>query len=78
MKKRLLTTLTLVTLLLSLPSSVYAITEAEVESVGKEAAAGNVFIWVLCAVGFLKISQKIDSFYFRVRGKGFEGYLKQL
>lgn len=62
MKKRLLTTLTLVTLLLSLPSSVYAITEAEVEAVGKEAAAGNVFIWVLCAVGFLKISQKIDSF----------------
>ena len=62
MKKRLLTTLTLVTLLLSLPSTVYAITEAEVEAVGKEAAAGNVFIWVLCAVGFLKISQKIDSF----------------
>ena len=58
MKKRLLTTLTLVTLL-TLPSSVYAITEAEVEAVGKEAAAGNVFIWVLCAVGFLKISQKI-------------------
>ncbi len=28
----------------------------------KEAVAGNVLIWFLCAVSFLKISQKIDSF----------------
>ena len=33
MQKRLLTTLTLVTFLLSLPSTVYAITEAEFEAV---------------------------------------------
>ena len=45
---------------------VYAITEAEVQaqvsSAGREAVTGNLFIWFLCAVAFLKISQKIDSF----------------
>ncbi len=44
----------------------FAITEADVEAqvnaVGKEAVTGNVLIWFLCAVGFLKVSQKIDSF----------------
>lgn len=48
----------------SLP--VFAITEAEVQaqvnSVGREAVTGNLFIWFLCAVAFLKVSQKIDSF----------------
>lgn len=62
MRKRQLLILILCTLFLSLPSTVYAITEADVEAVGKEATAGNLFIWILCAVGFLKISQKIDSF----------------
>ncbi len=45
---------------------VFAITEAEVQAtvdaVGKEAVTGNLFIWFLCAVAFLKVSQKIDSF----------------
>lgn len=36
--------------------------QAQVDSVGKEAVAGNVFIWFLCAIAFLKVSQKIDSF----------------
>ncbi len=36
--------------------------QAQVDSAGKEAVAGNVFIWFLCAVAFLKVSQKIDSF----------------
>ena len=40
----------------------FAITESDVTAVGKEAAAGNLFIWFLCAIAFLKISQKIDSF----------------
>ena len=44
----------------------FAITESEVEAQtaasGKEAVVGNVLIWFLCAVGFLKVSQKIDSF----------------
>lgn len=49
---------------LSAPAS--AITESEVEaqvsSSGRETVAGNVLIWFLCAVSFLKVSQKIDSF----------------
>ena len=44
----------------------FAITEAEVEAQvaasSKEAVTGNVLIWFLCAIGFLKVSQKIDSF----------------
>ena len=36
--------------------------QAQVDAVGREAVAGNVFIWFLCAVAFLKVSQKIDSF----------------
>lgn len=44
----------------------FAITEAEVEAQvaasSKEAVTGNVLIWFLCAVSFLKVSQKIDSF----------------
>ncbi len=44
----------------------FAITESEVEaqvaSSGKAAVTGNVLIWFLCAVAFLKVSQKIDSF----------------
>ena len=44
----------------------FAITEAEVQAqvaaTSKEAVSGNLFIWFLCAVAFLKISQKIDSF----------------
>lgn len=45
---------------------VFAITEGDVQgqvdSQGREAVAGNIFIWFLCAIAFLKISQKIDSF----------------
>lgn len=44
----------------------YALTAEEAEqqiaTQGKEAVAGNVLIWFLCAVAFLKVSQKIDSF----------------
>lgn len=44
----------------------FALTESEVEAQvavsGKEAVTGNVLIWFLCAVAFLKVSQKIDSF----------------
>lgn len=44
----------------------FALTEAEVQAqvdtVGKEAVTGNVFIWFLCAIAFLKVSQKIDSY----------------
>ena len=36
--------------------------EAAVAASSKEAVTGNVLIWFLCAVAFLKVSQKIDSF----------------
>ena len=29
---------------------------------GSDASAGNAFVWYLCAIAFLKVSQKIDSF----------------
>ena len=49
---------------LSVPA--FAITEAEVEAqvsaTSREMVTGNVLIWFLCAIGFLKVSQKIDSF----------------
>lgn len=45
---------------------VFAITESEVQAQvdasSKEAVAGNLLVWFLCAVAFLKVSQKIDSF----------------
>lgn len=45
---------------------VFALDESEVEAAvaasSKEAVTGNVLIWFLCAVAFLKVSQKIDSF----------------
>ena len=44
----------------------FAVTEAEVQAqidaVGQETVTGNLFVWFLCAVAFLKVSQKIDSF----------------
>ena len=49
-------------LLLQSVPAMAAVTEADVQAVGKETAAGNVLIWFLCAIAFLKISQKIDSF----------------
>jgi len=33
-----------------------------VEASGKESVSGNVLIWFLCAIAFLKVSQKVDSF----------------
>ena len=67
-RKLLLLTVLLVTLLFCSSMSVFAetVTEAEVEQQvaehGQESVTGNVFIWFLCAIAFLKVSQKIDSF----------------
>lgn len=51
-------------MLCSLPA--FAVSEAEVEAAvaaqGKEAVSGNLFIWFLCAIAFLKVSTKLDSF----------------
>ena len=65
--RRLLAALVLVIIVVfAFPTTAFAITEGEVEtqvnSQGRDAVAGNLFIWVLCAISFLKISQKIDTF----------------
>ena len=56
----------LVLLTCALSTTAFAIDESEVESAiaasSQEEVAGNIFIWFLCAIGFLKVSQKIDSF----------------
>lgn len=62
MKKKLFFITTTLTLFLSQSVTVFAVTDADVQAVGKEAATGNVFIWFLCAIAFLKVSQKIDTF----------------
>ena len=66
LKRLFYTSLTVIALLTLVSQPALAVTEAEVEAqvavIGKEGVAGNVLIWFLCAVAFLKISQKIDSF----------------
>lgn len=62
MKNKLCTLVLTIALFFSWSMTALAVTESDVEAAGKEAATGNVFIWFLCAVAFLKISQKIDSF----------------
>jgi len=66
-KKKIIVTLLCIIILMTLFSiSAFALTEAELkaqaEAMGKTTVSGNVFIWFLCAIAFLKISQKIDSF----------------
>lgn len=50
----------------SISVTCYAVTDAEVQeavnSSSKEAVSGNLFVWFLCAIAFMKVSQKIDSF----------------
>lgn len=36
--------------------------QTQVDAAGREAVSGNVLVWFLCAIAFLKVSQKIDSF----------------
>lgn len=44
---------------------VFAVSESDVQnavaSQGKETVSGNLFVWFLCAIAFLKVSAKIDS-----------------
>ena len=65
-KKILRTVLLASVLMICISQPVLAFSEsdvqAQVDAMGKEAVTGNVLIWFLCAVAFLKISQKIDSF----------------
>lgn len=66
LRKLLIYTLLIVAFLAMSSVEAFALTEAEVQAqvdaVGKEAVTGNIFVWFLCAVAFLKVSQKIDSF----------------
>lgn len=66
-KYKILILLTVVITMVSLMAvPAFALTESEVQeqvnAVGKEGVTGNVFVWFLCAIAFLKVSQKIDSF----------------
>ena len=67
MRKRFfLNCLLILALVVIMSTSAFAISESDVESAvstsGKEAVSGNVLVWFLCAIAFLKVSQKIDSF----------------
>lgn len=67
MRKRFFLNCLLTLILVAVMStSAFAISESDVESAvsasGKEAVSGNVLVWFLCAIAFLKVSQKIDSF----------------
>ena len=67
MRKRFfLNCLLILALVLVMSTNAFAISESDVESAvsasGKEAVSGNVLVWFLCAIAFLKVSQKIDSF----------------
>lgn len=67
MRKRFFLNFLLILVLVAVMStSAFAISESDVESAvsasGKEAVSGNVLVWFLCAIAFLKVSQKIDSF----------------
>lgn len=67
MRRKILYILVLVLLVCSvLVVNCYAVTESDVQaavdSSSKEAVSGNLFVWFLCAIAFMKVSQKIDSF----------------
>ncbi len=60
MKRKTLLMLCIMLAVCLLSSAAYAIDESTVESAiaasSREEVAGNVFIWFLCAVAFLKVS----------------------
>lgn len=65
--KKVLTAAFLMALLLCLScQTAFAFSEsdaqAQVDAAGRKAVSGNVLVWFLCAIAFLKVSQKIDSF----------------
>ncbi|MCC8026602.1 MAG: hypothetical protein LIP16_15050 [Clostridium sp.] len=65
-KKIIVTAIAVAALLCLFSTQAFAISESDVQaavdSSSKETVSGNVFIWFLCAIAFLKVSQKIDSF----------------
>lgn len=65
-RKLIITVLIVAAMLCLFSTQAFAVSESDVQaavdSSSKEAVSGNVFIWFLCAMAFLKVSQKIDSF----------------
>ena len=65
MKKTLFSLFTAVSLALLYCPAAFALTEDEaaaaVDAQGKDAVSGNLFLWLLCAIVFLKVSTKLDG-----------------
>lgn len=65
MKKTLFTLFTAISLALLYCPAALALTEDEaaaaVDAQGKDAVSGNLFLWLLCAIAFLKVSTKLDG-----------------
>ncbi|MBR0278237.1 MAG: hypothetical protein IJQ50_07250 [Clostridia bacterium] len=65
-KKICISALLCIVILIAFSMVCFALTDAEVESAvnssSKESVSGSIFIWFLCAIAFMKVSQKIDSF----------------
>ena len=65
MKKTLFSLFTAVSLALLYCPAAFALTEDEaaaaVDAQGKDAVSGNLFLWLLCAIAFLKVSTKLDG-----------------
>nr|HRM28746.1 hypothetical protein [Gemmiger qucibialis] len=65
MKKTLFTLFTAISFALLYCPAALALTEDEaaaaVGAQGKDAVSGNLFLWLLCAIAFLKVSTKLDG-----------------
>lgn len=65
MKKTLFSLFTAVSLALLYCPVAFALTEDEaaaaVDAQGKDAVSGNLFLWLLCAIAFLKVATKLDG-----------------
>ena len=65
MKKTLFSLFTAVSLVLLYCPVTFALTEDEaaaaVDAQGKDAVSGNLFLWLLCAIAFLKVATKLDG-----------------
>ena len=65
MKKTLFSLFTALSLALLYCQIAFALTEDEaaaaVDAQGKDAVSGNLFLWLLCAIAFLKVSTKLDG-----------------
>ncbi len=64
--KIMISMISLIVILCLVATPAYALEESEVQAqvdaIGKETVTGNLLIWFMCAIAFLKVSQKMDSF----------------